>query len=306
MARGRGAFAYERGKHLIVSGILHTFADESGIENTAQYCIIAGYIGPPRQWQRFRREWRRVLRKYRVPEFHAKDFYQPERRKNVAHYAGWSEDRASDFLAALLTAINDRDIEPISTSVDVPAFNSFDHDERRYLTGGLLATHAEGYEDGSTVVLTEGFKSSGAPSRPYMAIFQRFVGEALIKAPANTKVYFTFDTQTTFQVRAIETFQEQFKGGFLSADREAKAAGIRYADSLYEDPLQAADLLAYFWNRVAHEAVRSRLLLQTRDALTLKPHAMSYFKRKHLQNILDSTLDDAKAQIKRVQKWLGR
>lgn len=289
-----------------MSGIWHVFGDESGIEDSAEYCIIAGYIGAPRQWEKFRRAWRKILHRYHVPEFHAKDFYQPKRRKHVPHYAGWSDDRASAFLAALLKIINARDIDPIAAEIHVPGFNSLDHEERRYLTGGLLETHAFGNEDGSAVVFTEDFQSSGAPSRPYMAIFQRFVGEALMKAPPDTMVHFTFDIQNALQTRAIETFQEQFKSGHLPSDLEAKAASIRYADSVDEEPLQAADLCAYFWNRASNNAVRGRLLRQTAEAFALKPHRMTRFRREHLQKILDSTLDDAVAQIERVQKWLGR
>lgn len=278
---GKGPFPFERGRHLEVSGILYTFGDESGIEDAAEWCILAGYVGEPRQWERFRREWRRVLRKYRVPEFHAKDFYQPERRKHVPHYADWPDERPSSFLAALLTVINERNIDPIAVSLP----------------------------DGKTMVFTEDFKSSGAPSRPYMAIFQRFVGEALLKAEEGTSVHFTFDTQNVMQARAIETFQEQFKGSYLPAGLRKlgeRAASIRYADSVSEEPLQAADLCAYFWNRASNDAVRGRLLRQTAEAFAVKPHRMSQFNREHLQRILDSTLDDAIKQINRVQKALGR
>jgi hypothetical protein len=305
IASGRGEFPYERGKHLIVASVMHTFGDESGIERNATYCIIAGYIAAPKQWAKFRRQWRRILRKYHVPEFHAWDFYQPERRKRTEHYHGWSEEKECEFLAALLRTINECDIRPIGVAIHVPSFNAFDHDERRYLSGGLLATHAFGHPDGSTVVLKEDFKSSGAPSRPYMAIFQRFVGEALLKAPSKTTVHFTFDIQNLLAPRAIETFHEQFKSGHLPPHLEAKAGTIRYAKSIEEEPLQAADLCAYFWNRELNKSVRGRLLRQTAEAFAVKSHCMTVFNREHLQKILDSTLDDAVAQIKRVQERLG-
>jgi hypothetical protein len=306
IASSRGKFPYERGRHLIVASVMHTFGDESGIEGSATYCIIAGYIAAPKEWEKFRRQWRRILRKYHVPEFHAKDFYQPERRKRIKHYDGWPKEKESEFLVALLRTINECDIHPIGAAIHVPSFNAFDHDERRYLSGGLLATHAFGHPDGSTVVLKGDFKSSGAPSRPYMAIFQRFIGEALLKAPPKTIVHFTFDIQNALQVRAIETFHEQFKSRHLPPDLEAKAGSIRYANSVEEEPLQAADLCAYFWNRELNQSVRGRLLRQTAEAFAVKSHYMTVFDREHLQGMLDSTLDDAVAQIKRVQERLGR
>jgi hypothetical protein len=306
MVGGRGDFPYDRGKHLIVSARVYVFADESGIEDAAQYCLIGGYIGPPRQWQKLRRKWDKVLDQYGVPSFHAKDFFQFEKRKNREHYKDWSAKKLSHFLAALLTIINQRDLDPLSAGIYVPDFNTFSDEDRQYLTGGIRKVRAVGYGDGSTETTLGDFVTSGAPSKPFFGVFQRFVGDALLKAPPDTLVNFTFDRQDQYEARTVETFYEQFTNGHLPAELERKVGKIGHDKSADEPALQAADLLAYVWNRVMNETVRGTLLQQAVAAFSIKQPSMTVFRREHMQQIVDETTKSTLTKLEQVQKWLGR
>ena len=97
------------------------------------------FIGSPRQWIPIKRTWENVLAKFHIREFHAKDFFARDRQgKRTGHYRDWSEDKAHDFLEKLLSAATQQRVRAIGGSVDVTAFNSFTHGERRFLTGGNI------------------------------------------------------------------------------------------------------------------------------------------------------------------------
>jgi hypothetical protein len=96
-------------------------------------------------------------------------------------------------------------------------------------------------------------------------------------AKENTMVHFIFDAQNSLEPRTRETFDEQFKRGFLPPELEEKVGQIGFADSIKEVPLQPADLYAYFWNRALGESLNSPLLCQTAEAIAKKKHHMSTF-----------------------------
>ena len=83
LAGSRGPYPYHEGKHLIVAIDLYAYADESGIQGSAPYCLMAGYIASPRRWKPFNAAWKATLEEYGVPEFHAKDFFAVKKRHRV-------------------------------------------------------------------------------------------------------------------------------------------------------------------------------------------------------------------------------
>ncbi|HEY8767484.1 MAG TPA: DUF3800 domain-containing protein [Dehalococcoidia bacterium] len=283
---------------------LYAFADESGIEGTGAYCIIAGYIGSPRQWDNLRHAWQAVLVKYGVPEFKAIDVFQPARWVHRPHFRDWSEARMQTFLGELLSIIDRRRIDPIGGALHVPAWNALTHNQRRFFTGGMLGTKAVIYADGS-VRVTPKFKTSGAPSRPYMGVFQAFVGEALEKTPTGAVVNFVFDRQNVIESRAVETFHELFKNGQLPDELKAKLGDITYADSHREEPLQAADLYAYFWNRFLGRSVRGALLRQVGDSVSGKKHRMKVFHREHFNAMWNQLATDQAETIQSAVEKAG-
>jgi hypothetical protein len=76
MLRGsKGTYAYHEGRHVIVAAEFFTYADESGWHQGAKYCLVAGFIGSPRQWKIFEKEWVSILHRFEVSDFHSKEFF---------------------------------------------------------------------------------------------------------------------------------------------------------------------------------------------------------------------------------------
>ena len=94
-------------------------ADESGIQDSAPICIIAGYIASVKQWLWFDSRWDAVLKRFDVSDFHSKNFFAVEDGKRVGRYrrwwnreakesyGDWSDQKATDFIGGLLGAIED-------------------------------------------------------------------------------------------------------------------------------------------------------------------------------------------------------
>jgi len=284
LAGSAGAFPYEVGRHLIVASMLYTYADESGVEGDPEWAILAGYMGGPRQWSGFKSRWSEILRRHGVSEFHAVDFYPRRRREHVDCYRGWSDPKSSAFLAELLGAINSHHIVPIACAIHVPGWRALPEPDRQFLSGGHLHTRVGiDLETNDAVFIPLEFKTTGAPNRPILGVFQRFVGEALLLAREDATVHFTFDTANSLDVRTRETFDEQFKRGNLPDELERKVGGITFADSAKEPALQAADLYAYFWQRQLRQESRPSFLhRQTADAVSRKKHHLTTIAREHL------------------------
>ena len=81
--RPRGA------RHRIVG-----YLDESGTHAQARAVAVAGYLARWEDWQKFRKGWRRLLRRYEVSDFHMKD---------AAHFRNdfenWEPSRRDKFLS---------------------------------------------------------------------------------------------------------------------------------------------------------------------------------------------------------------
>src|SRR5229473_1114245 len=96
--------------------MIQAYLDESGIHDGAGVCAIAGYFGGPGQWKKLGSEWREVIRRHNVPEFHAKEFWGfAPNGERVGPYRGWSKLKADVFLDQLVRTIESRDkIHPVS------------------------------------------------------------------------------------------------------------------------------------------------------------------------------------------------
>jgi hypothetical protein len=234
----REPFPYHSGAHLIAAVELFTFADESGIQGGAPYCIISGYIASPRQWLSFEAAWQRVLAEFDVPYFHSKEFFNRSQGHGV--YKHLSSAEAMRFLRALLATMQTHRLSPIGGAVDVQAFDALTLGERRFLTGGNFT------ESGRWL-------SSGAPSKPYYLGLQHFVVEALMVAKPHTKVHLVFDRQHVLSARAVQTLQEIVSLPPESPWREthhldlSRISSMQFANSTEEPALQLADLHTHAW-----------------------------------------------------------
>ncbi|MHB8516093.1 MAG: hypothetical protein ACYDCT_12020 [Dehalococcoidia bacterium] len=229
---------------------LCAYADESGIDSRRGYCVVAGYVGSPRQWDRFKTEWGHALGK--VPAFHSKRFFgRDENGGRLDHYRGWSEKDADNFINGLLSVIQRHRLTPVGGAIDLSAFNALSVGERRFLTGGHPKAHG-GWE-----------LSTGAPTKPYYLGFRFLVQEALGLARAGARVHFVFDRQEVLRAHAKTTFGRICR-------RAVPPTSVQLGDLTFEDctqtvQLQAADLYANVWH--AYLAKRSKLSTGALDAL---------------------------------------
>ncbi len=254
----RGRYPYNRGKHLIAALELWAYGDETGIQDGAQFCLLVGYIGSPRQWSSFKRAWNSLLHAYEVTEFHSIDFFQGARRwkseKNPYH--GWDAAKRRTFLDGLLEIILSTHIVPIGWAVKTEAFYALREDERRYFTGAYLTHRIRAWrksvqEPFQTEIIRK-FSSSGAKSRPYTVAFNRFIDNALEVADPHTDIHIVCDTQNVNEAWSIKNFHETWKkrrGRDGNTFDGKELVSLTYTDSARESALQAADLYAYIWGR---------------------------------------------------------
>jgi hypothetical protein len=131
-------------------------------------------------------------------------------------------------------------------------------------------------------------------------MFQVFMNTALDMAVAGKTIDFVFDRQDVLRARTVQTFDEMYAGEHLPPHRLGKVGTISHADSGMEVPLQAADLCAYFWNRVLSNSLRGDLLEIARCGMRVKKARLKFFGQKELQAVLQDEKQDAMANVLRM------
>jgi hypothetical protein len=126
----------------------YSYADESGLHGSPLYCIMAGYVGEAKPWNRFEGRWDRILAKNDVMDFHAKDYFarSPDGRRvgkfvrrstgRKVSYGNWPEHQHSAFLQGLLKIARQEEIQPVGIALELAAWNELVYGERKFLTGG--------------------------------------------------------------------------------------------------------------------------------------------------------------------------
>lgn len=214
------------------------YADESYATEGAAHCVVAGYVASPRQWKRVKSDWQKVLDRYSVPEFHAKDFFARKNKQESEHspYRNWSDKKANQFLDELIGILAPRRaLYPIGGAVNVSTFNSFSPGQRRFLTNAFLRTSGK-------------IIGTGAPNRPpYQMVFSTLLNHATDRVGKGVKVHFIFDRNDKEDGLAIQVFNG-IKNR-KSHPHWARLGNIIFADSQEDVALQCADLYAWLWNR---------------------------------------------------------
>ena len=211
---------------------LLVYADESGYHETAEYCVVAGYIGSPRQWKLFNSNWAEILARYSVSELHTKDFFGRRHKSPSSPYYGWTGGKSHKFLKELTEAIHARRLDPIGETVRVSDFMAFSEGERQYLTHARIDSAGK-------------VDRMGAPTRPYQWALGGLLVEAAERTPAGMKVHFTLDNHETEEPQTHASFSRFIEN---SEDKwRSKLGRLSYAFRGDEPGLQAADLLAHLW-----------------------------------------------------------
>lgn len=89
---------------------------------------VAGYVSSKAQWNRFCKEWKRILNAEGLQYFHMVKF-----NANVKPYAGWSKVRRLRFLHSLHAVIHKRTLMGFATAVSKIDFEALSLDQRRVL-----------------------------------------------------------------------------------------------------------------------------------------------------------------------------
>jgi hypothetical protein len=211
--------------------------DESGIHEGSHICVVAGFIAPLTLCRALEAKWRTVLNIYGIKFFHAKEF-----ANGSGQFLGWKNDRKQKFLQDALGTIIDgfyltgpqkRRPLSIAIAIHISDFKALSIDQRRWLTGGLLAK-SENVK----------WKTSGAPNKPYFLAFQQCVIDAIrfgLKEHSE-RAHFVFDRQSEFERSALslcDAMRSQHK------DIGSKMGEIVFSSKETAILLQVADFMAY-------------------------------------------------------------
>jgi hypothetical protein len=219
---------------------LLAYADESGTHRkpAPRFCVVLGWIGSPRQWQIFDKEWNSVLDDHEVPDFHSSQFFRRRNKQESKSnpYRGWSSERATGFIDALTDTLKKRRIYPIGRAADVPDFMARAPNERRYYTGAVVRRS----DGGLTTDL------SGSPDKPYHFLTFQFLDAALSQAKRENTVHFIFDRNDQESGYATTMF-DHIKATYKDP-RYQRLGDLCFASRIDRPGLQAADLYAHLWH----------------------------------------------------------
>jgi hypothetical protein len=211
--------------------VLQGYFDESGISTEAASCVLAGFVGTTQKWSVFESSWMRATESVC---FHAKRFFgRDDKGRRLDQYKEWSDARAERYLDRLLDAIisrvQERALIPVGAAVDVRAFGALTEQQRRYLTGLWIRKRR-------TI-------STGAPTKPYFAVFPWCIARAAKCARHSATVDFVFDDSPNFVGLARQQFHIASES--VQPDFRRRLGTLAFKRSPDVAGLQAADLLAY-------------------------------------------------------------
>ena len=74
---------------------LTVYLDESGTHGSSVQTMIGGYLGHARDWDRFEKQWARMLKDFEIPYFHAHEAY-----KRTGVCKGWAKGKSNNLFKA--------------------------------------------------------------------------------------------------------------------------------------------------------------------------------------------------------------
>jgi hypothetical protein len=190
------------------------YIDESGIHASSDMFVLAGYLAPVREWDRFVKKWQSVLCKYGIDVFHASDCNS--NRGEFERFKGNKELR-DDFVKELLATISTRRrILALNLGVVVTDFPDTAHRQVRAGAGHAYYVCMKGMMAAIHLVMNQ--------------------------FSPHEKVSLIFDRQDQFRRTALERFNEIVGENWDGKDR---FANIIFGSAKDYIPLQAADALAF-------------------------------------------------------------
>jgi hypothetical protein len=219
--------------------MLKAYFDESGIHRGAEVCVVAGFWGKIGPWRRFEKNWRLVLKSFKVPleQFRAKEIVQ---RNGMFHR--WDDAKYRDFLRQIGIVVGESRIHPVCFGIFHEDFYSFSLPERRFLTGGSWDSEKRK------------FLTSGSPDKPYFVAFTECIKIVASYTPAVGRVHLFFGSDrpiaeyaaTLMRWLKLRTYQKRAaKLPVHSRFSTDKFGGIHFPLAKETPNLQVADLLSY-------------------------------------------------------------
>jgi len=207
---------------------LVSYADESGthdprgVEKGSDVAGIVGYISDKENWENFCGQWKEVLDRYNVKEFHMSVFANEKEGPKDPNwpYHGWDRNKKDKFIRELIPIARDNTMFAVGGFVDVKAHHA---------------------------TMPQWLKSE-ADNFPYYICFQAFFDQLLAAIPGmrppldiSDQVAFFFGQQDQFKETALRLFGQVKQ----LRDPEDRMGTITFASNSKYLPLQAADLIAY-------------------------------------------------------------
>ena len=186
------------------------YLDESGTHAQARAVAVAGYLARWEDWQKFRKGWRRLLRRYEVSDFHMKD---------AAHFRNdfenWEPSRRDKFLSDAAQMIKRHTLVAFGCGFVVA-----DYDANEEVDKYFLCLH------GAIHFLLANMNRERPP----------------IKLRFGENISFVFDQKPGFEGAAEKVFAHLRARHVLG---ERLLGKIRFSTRTICPPLQAADFFAY-------------------------------------------------------------
>lgn len=204
-----------------------SYLDEAGISAGDPYCVLAGYVGDKLEWDKVDHDWKFVLEAFKVPYFHALEFYGDDPK-----YANWKQSKRTAFVNALFDCVRDHEVSLLSCAVDVNVFLSLTKDERQWVTGGI--------HNGVR------WKKNGAPNTPYYLPLHGCVIQAASHVPEGEKVWPVMSRHDQYKIKALELYNLMLDSDPALLCRSKMGDEMVFSDPTTCRPLQAADLAAYW------------------------------------------------------------
>lgn len=95
----------------------NSYWDVSGKIYDSPFLVMAGYVAPTPQWERFVEEWDEILKRENIKVWHMTDFEAKQGK-----YKGWDQERSKRVYQTLIESIKKYISVGIASAVEVKAF----------------------------------------------------------------------------------------------------------------------------------------------------------------------------------------
>lgn len=222
---------------------LTVYADESGTHDKhgllrgSEVTAVAGYLASKQAWDILSRRWRTALREYEVETFHMSEYWREK-----PPYDKWSDAKRKRFLKTLIKIARDNTWFAIGGMVPTKEYDQ------------LVPENVKGGADKISLEHPYHFCFTMLFAR-FLEYLKLDIDRRFPRRPgAEEKVAFVFDQQEEFQELANRGFNLIKK----VADPNDRLGPLTFAASKDYEPLQAADLLAFYARRILTHKIEGK------------------------------------------------